>query len=155
MRPHLRMARLVTSLSLSLLVGCLALADSPERWPCTSNDDCEGSEICESSASSSDSGDVCFNPASPCASDVDCPRSYLCDPDAQRCRKRCSAGATCAAGEACVHEVCFEHQCDEAHPEVCNGKKCEQSACIGPCPQWGCNEGWTCTSTPDGPRCIQ
>lgn len=74
---------------------------------CTSDDNCTGGYICDSST-----GD-CVPPGEqpkPCVSDSDCATGYTCDTTTGSCvlttTEECTADLECASGETCVAGVC-------------------------------------------------
>jgi hypothetical protein len=142
--------------SLTLLVGCLALASQDGAWPCSSSADCDPGQRCklENHVTNArkcldalactfnedcDEGFVCDDGtcfAGNCsANDAYVCGAYGCDAEQHRCRTECETPDDChAPSDLCEAHVCHRPECYGSYPSSgCGGFRCKDGKCPKSC----------------------
>jgi hypothetical protein len=153
------------------LGGCLAFTQHDGPWPCTTDADCTGGDICRPLSGNSGavcaaatacndpydcaigsdltwqcSNHQCIPPA--CTKDSDC-RGYVCNDSL--CATSCTSSAQCAPNYACAGGTCQVAPCTT--DSACGAYRCQKSSCAVSCSSDAdCTAGNLCNSGQCAPR---
>jgi Cys-rich repeat protein len=149
------------------LTGCLALTGHDGPWPCNTDADCKGSDLCLHDTSAR--GKVCAAPGSctqnedcilngamaplttctngrcgppTCEADDWCPGSFRCI--GGLCAVSCTSDAQCQAGTVCKAGSCGVPPCTS--DSQCSGYHCVDGTCLHDClTNNDCATGYLCS----------
>jgi hypothetical protein len=68
-----------------------------------------------------------------CTSSSECPAGETCAGGDCLARGQCIGPGNCTNGQVCKSGGCIDPECDDAHPNACNGFKCVAGICATTC----------------------